>query len=158
MCSIRYSCITNPAVKSNKFYLRRNKEKKIFSLILVLALALTGCSSQPAATSLLKDGTYTGTGKGLNGDVKVEVVIKSDVIESVTVLEHSETPGISGPALEGVPAAIVDADSAVLQYQQISLNNFQGYKQEVCSGTPLFFCIKRHIFPRIIKRFSGRYL
>ncbi len=89
--------------------------KKIFSLILVLALALTGCSSQPAATAgLLKDGTYTGTGKGNNGDVKVEVVIKSDVIESVTVAEHAETPGISDPAIDGIPAAIVDANSALV--------------------------------------------
>lgn len=37
-----------------------------------------------------KDGTYTGTGKGYNGNTKVEVVIKDGKIQSITVLSTQD--------------------------------------------------------------------
>ena len=58
------------------------------------------------------DGTYEGTSdKGMNPGLKVSVTVEGGKITSVEVIEHSETDGISDPAIEGVPAAIVEAGS-----------------------------------------------
>ena len=43
-----------------------------------------------------KDGTYEGAFKGMNDDIKVEVTLKDKSIESIEIVEHSETPGIGG--------------------------------------------------------------
>ena len=59
--------------------------KNLFALILALCM-LTGCA--------LAD-TFVGTGMGNNGEIKVEVSFGEQSIESITVLEHAETPGIS---------------------------------------------------------------
>lgn len=58
----------------------------------------------------MKAGTYVKTVKGFNEGLKVEVVLSESKIESVKVLEYNETaPG--WPALEKMPAAIVEAQS-----------------------------------------------
>lgn len=72
--------------------------------------SLVACSSS-TKDFLYTDGTYEGTSKGMNGDVTVEVMIKSDKIESVTVTNHEETAGISDPAIKDVPATIVEKNS-----------------------------------------------
>lgn len=71
-------------------------------------------TSTQAETQAPKDGafvpgTYMAAAKGMGGDVNVEVVVTEDAIQSVTVKEHSETAGISDPAIEKIPAAIVEA-------------------------------------------------
>jgi len=56
----------------------------------------------------IPDGTYEGTGKGLMGPIKVSVAVKDGKITKVTVLENEETPDVAGPALTGIPRAIVE--------------------------------------------------
>lgn len=56
-------------------------------------------------------GTYTGTGRGRNGELKAEVTFTADSIESITVTENAETPGISDLPKEKVPAAIITYQS-----------------------------------------------
>lgn len=95
------------------------KTKKIISLLLILTMILSfvGCSnadstpsdSQSGEATTFKAGTYTAKAKGLGGDVEVEVVVNESTIESVKVLSHSETPGISDPAIENIPANIIKA-------------------------------------------------
>jgi len=68
----------------------------------------------PAGTKELKDGSYTGTGKGRNGSVNVTVTFAGGKITSVEVGAHSETAGISDPAIERIPAAIVDNQSVAV--------------------------------------------
>ena len=63
-------------------------------------------------TTGYKDGTFTSSANGMGGAVKVSVTVAGGKITNVEVLEHKETPGISDPALEKVPAAIVAANSA----------------------------------------------
>lgn len=58
-----------------------------------------------------KAGTYTGSAKGNGGDVKVEVTVDETSIKEVKILEHKETEGLAEPALEKVPAAIVEKQS-----------------------------------------------
>lgn len=64
-----------------------------------------------AASGGYTAGTYTATAKGNNGDVTVEVTFSDSAMESVTVVEHGETPGISDGALEKIPAQIIEQQS-----------------------------------------------
>ena len=82
--------------------------RKFLSLLLALVMVLC-CIPAVAETA---DGVYEGTGAGLNGQIKVSVTVSGGKITEVKVLEHSETAGISDPAIEKIPAAIVEAQSA----------------------------------------------
>ena len=68
----------------------------------------------PAGSKELTDGTYTGTGRGNNGSVKVSVTVSGGAITEVKVTEHAETAGISDPAMERLPAAIVAQQSVAV--------------------------------------------
>ncbi|MFL8888000.1 flavocytochrome c [Helcococcus kunzii] len=59
-----------------------------------------------------KDGTYKTTSKGHGGDIEVEVVIKEGKINDVKILNHSETEGISDPAIKEIPEIIVESNNA----------------------------------------------
>ena len=96
--------------------------KAALALILSLSMvfAMAGCSGTPAEetqeTGDTKEakytaGEYTASAAGMNGDVTVKVVVSEDAITSVEVTEHSETAGISDPAIEKIPAAIVEQQS-----------------------------------------------
>ncbi len=80
--------------------------KKALALILVLTMLTFGAG-------LAEDGkiTATGTGKGIDGDVVVQVTADATTIYDVQVLEQNETPGIGSVAVEKLPGAIVEANS-----------------------------------------------
>lgn len=84
--------------------------KKIISLALILVLiatTLVGCGGGGAK---LTDGTYEGEAQGM-APLKVKVEVAEGKIASVEVTEHAETPEISDPALEQIPALIVEKNS-----------------------------------------------
>ena len=85
-------------------------KKKLLGILLAIAMIVT---MMPAvmAEALPADGTYTGTGAGMHSTIKVEVTVEGGKITAVTVLEQDETVGISDPAIEQIPAAIVAANS-----------------------------------------------
>lgn len=58
-----------------------------------------------------KDGVYSGESKGMNDMIRIEVTVKDSVISEVKVLSHSETAGISDPALKDIPQRIVQTNS-----------------------------------------------
>ena len=79
------------------------------------AAAEGGASEEPAEPVAYVDGTYEGVSDaGMHAGLKVSVTVEGGVITSVEVVEHSETDGISDPAIEGVPAAIVEANSTMV--------------------------------------------
>ncbi len=86
--------------------------KRTISLFLVLSM-LAAVSAVPALAAGYTPGTYTGTGTGNNPDVPitVEVTFSDSAITGITVVSHEETPGVSDPALEAIPAAILEAQS-----------------------------------------------
>ena len=85
---------------------------KTISLALSLALIWVALLAPAAAEAALPaDGVYTGTANGMGGALKVSVSIEGGRIAAVEVGSHSETPGISDPAIEQIPAAIVAAQS-----------------------------------------------
>lgn len=86
------------------------KKLLMSALVFCTLLAAGGCSSEPASSGI-KDGIYTETAKGNNGDVKVEVEVKDEKVIRVEVVEHSETAGIADLPIQNIPAAIVENQS-----------------------------------------------
>ena len=82
------------------------KAKVLLSLALALALLV---SAVPALGEAQADGTYTGAGKGMHSNIAVTVTVADGKISGVTVDSHGETPGVSDPAIEQIPLAIVTA-------------------------------------------------
>ncbi|NLC31894.1 MAG: FMN-binding protein [Clostridiales bacterium] len=63
-------------------------------------------------TVVFEDGTYEGEGTGFGGPILVSVTVSDGMITDISLLEHAETAGISDPAIEGIPAAIIEEQSA----------------------------------------------
>ena len=80
--------------------------KKFLALALagMMVLSMSACGSKDKGGDAAgyKDGTYTSTQKGNNGDVTVEVKIEGGKIAS----------GLGDVAMEKICAAIVEANSA----------------------------------------------
>ena len=84
--------------------------KKCISLLLTVCLLAT----MAVVPAFAEAGTYTGAGAGKNGEGSIEVAVTLDdagVITAVEVTKNGDDAGISDPAVEGVPAAIVAANS-----------------------------------------------
>ena len=56
-------------------------------------------------------GTYTGTGLGNGGDIVVEVTFSENAIESIDVVDQSETAIVASKALETLPETIIEEQS-----------------------------------------------
>ena len=54
---------------------------------------------------------YIGEGQGFGGPIKVKVTMDGDKIVKIDVLSHNETPGISNPAFDTIPNAVIAAQS-----------------------------------------------
>ena len=65
----------------------------------------------PAAEETLADNEYIGEGEGFGGTIKVKVTVDGDKISKIEVLSHGETAGVSDPAFETIPDAIIAAQS-----------------------------------------------
>ncbi|AOT69021.1 FMN-binding protein [Geosporobacter ferrireducens] len=81
------------------------KRMAIIMALLIVAAVGTGCSAKAGKYA---DGTYTGTGEGKYGPIKMEVIVEKGNIKAVNALEHSETPGLSDPVFEKISKAIVE--------------------------------------------------
>ena len=70
-------------------------------------------AEEPKEEVVLGENEYIGTGvSAIGGEVKVKVTMDGDKIAKIDVLSHNETAGISDPAFEKIPAAIIEAQSA----------------------------------------------
>ena len=65
----------------------------------------------PAVEETLADNEYIGEAEGFAGPIKVKVTMDGDKIANIEVLSHGETAGISDPAFNTIPQAIIDAQS-----------------------------------------------
>ena len=82
--------------------------KKLISLTIVMILiasTLVGCGGVK-----YNDGTYEGEATGME-PLKVSVEVKDGKIANVEITEQNETEGFAEPALEQIPAAIVEKNS-----------------------------------------------
>ncbi len=112
--------------------------KKMAVILLSMMLLLCGCggkgdtpttaaettaaettAAEPAGDGTYKPGTYTASAQGNNGPVELSVTFSEDAITEITIGEHAETQGLSDPAFEKIPAAIV-------QYQSLGVDTISG--------------------------------
>lgn len=98
--------------------MKKNLFKRSLALLLVLSMTFmfVGCQGeqdvkQEVEAGKYTPGTYTGIGKGINGDVVVSITVDENNIKEVTVTEHKETAGISDPAINDLPEKIIEAQS-----------------------------------------------
>lgn len=96
--------------------------KKLMAAACTLLMLLSGCASGGAAVtpaaetpaSTAETATYTASGQGKMGPVTVAVTFAGSTIADVTVTEQQETQGVADPALEQIPAAVVERQSVAL--------------------------------------------
>lgn len=86
--------------------------KVVSAALLGVMMFAAGCANEGAKESLYKDGVYEGVGEGLQGEIKVSVTVADGKISQVDIVEHQESPGVSDPAIEKIPAAILEKQSA----------------------------------------------
>lgn len=91
-------------------------KKRIGLVMLVLIAVLT---ILPACAAAYTPGAYEGVGNGRLGEVRVRVVFTEDTIESVEVIEQSETALLADKALTQVPADII-------AYQSLGVDTVAG--------------------------------
>ena len=75
-------------------------------------VACVNAASKYVQESGSASGGLTGTAEGFGGPITVSVTMDGDKITAVEIVSNSETPEIAGNALEQIPAAIVEANSA----------------------------------------------
>ena len=89
---------------------------KSFKLATVTLLVAAAALSTSA---FAKDGTYTAQEVGRNGAVKVQVIVKGNKIESVKVLDWSETH----PVADLTQTQLIPE---IVKYQTTNVNNISG--------------------------------
>ncbi len=93
----------------------------VLSLMLVVVLALTACGGDTAddageapaeSEAIYTPGTVEKTAQGYGGDVVVEVTFSETEITDVVVTSHDESESIGTIAVDELPGAIVDEQTA----------------------------------------------
>lgn len=72
-------------------------------------------NAEVANLDSVEDGVYSGSADGYSGPISVEVTVEGGEITDVKVLSHSDSPGISDPAIEEVPAAMVAGNTTEVE-------------------------------------------
>ncbi|MBQ8161057.1 MAG: FAD-binding protein [Clostridia bacterium] len=78
---------------------------------LMLALLVLVLAAMGFAEGTFTPGTYEATVASVGGPLTVEVEVDENTIQSVTVKEINDTPGIYNVAAERIPATIVESQS-----------------------------------------------
>jgi len=80
---------------------------------------LPGQTGDAISSTDYKAGDYSAASRGMNADVQVNVTFSENEIVSVKVGEHHESVGVCEPAIERIPAAIVE-------HQSLSVDTISG--------------------------------
>ena len=80
---------------------------------MIVAFVFTACGSGKTALTIAepgsyKDGSYTETAKGKNGNLSVTVLIQDGYIADVTIGENKETLDIGGKAISQLPERFIE--------------------------------------------------
>ena len=109
-------------------------KKKLLSTILACAMVLTMAGCQKKAEGIYTAGTYTASAEGMNGPVKVSVTVSESEITDIQVVEHSETAGLSDPAVENMPGKIKEAQSTEVDTVTGATISSDGIKEAVANA------------------------
>ena len=96
-----------------------------------ITAAADEAAAAPEVQGSYKDGVYTGTGKGNNGDITVEVTVEGGNIVSVALTEHGETEGIFEAAEKNVVENIIKTQSAEVDAVSGATNTSNGIMEAV---------------------------
>lgn len=109
-----------------------NTFKKLL-VLLVVFLTLVACSSNSSGNGKLVSGTFTGTGKGFKGDIKVTVDIKDNAITKVVADQH-ETPGLGSSAVEKLINKVVATNSIEVDTVASATFSSNGFKEAMTNA------------------------
>lgn len=84
--------------------------KRFISEILACALVMGTCACTSGEKNV-KDGTFSGSGKGYGGNIVADVTFSNGVITKIDIQEENETKTWSASALENIPKYIMSAQS-----------------------------------------------
>ena len=89
------------------------KKNVLASLLLAGAMFLTACGGSASSTSAAGgvSGSFTGTAKGMGGDVSVTLTLTDNVITDCTAKGDEETPGIGSVVIEQFPGEVVEGNT-----------------------------------------------
>ena len=87
------------------------KSVSALAMAAVIAVSLFGYGCGTKSTSAGVSGDFTGTAKGMGGDVTVTLTLKDGKITDCIAEGKDETPGIGTLALEQLPAQIAETGS-----------------------------------------------
>lgn len=112
--------------------------KRLFALVLSIALLIGLVVPGTVAAAAVKDGTYTVESTGMYPGLKLNVTFSNGKITDVTVVEHQETPGISDLPIQKLPAEIVANNSVnvdkVSGATKTSTGIIEGVKQAILAA------------------------
>lgn len=104
--------------------------RKLLAMLTALAMVMT-MLVVPAMAEGYADGTYTGTGNGLQGAISVSVTVENGQITAIEVTEQQETPSFWDMCAEAVPAAIIDAQDPDVDITTGATYSTAGIKEAV---------------------------
>ncbi len=99
-----------------------------------MKLSETDIEAKPEVQGNYHDGTYTGTGKGNNGDITVQVVVEGGNVTSITLTDHHETPGIYEAAEKNVTSSIIQKQTTEVDSVSGATNSSKGIKEAVTNA------------------------
>ena len=96
---------------------------------LALCLALSGCVPSSSANKQTDEqgrvsGTFTGTGQGKQGEIKVDVMIDHNQIQHIEILSHNEIPGFD--------TAMVQMSDEILSKNSLQVEAVSGATYKMC--------------------------
>lgn len=98
--------------------------KGLTSLLLMMVLTSCGSTSQSS-------GTFEGVGNGKHGDIKVQVTVKNNKIETIKVVNHDENKVLAEPVYDELQEVIVSQNSTDVDAVSGSTATSNGYIEAV---------------------------
>ena len=102
-----------------KNQIRKSVAALAMAAVVSVSLLGYGCGSKPASSTAGVSGEFTGTAKGMGGDVTVTLTLTDGKITGCTAEGKDETPGIGTLALEQLPAQIAETGSIAVDGEQV---------------------------------------
>ncbi|WP_461204966.1 FMN-binding protein [Clostridium sp. DL1XJH146] len=88
------------------------KTKKLFIVVVMLAIVILFSLPLSKIQHIYEDGVYEGIGEGHHGDIKVSVLIEDSRIRGVKIIEEQETPELMEIVYANIPERVIKANSS----------------------------------------------
>ena len=94
-----------------KNQIRKSMAALAMAAVVSVSLLGYGCGSKPASSTAGVSGEFTGTAKGMGGDVTVTLTLTDGKITGCTAEGADETEGVGSKAIEQLPGEIAESGS-----------------------------------------------